>query len=66
MNATRGEDGAGPADWVLALIPIPLVLGLLAAVVSSLSLAVGVGAGSVPASGLVGYALFRTPVAASG
>jgi hypothetical protein len=65
MEAPSGDDGAGPADVVLALIPIPLVLGVLAAVVSSLSLTVAVGAGSVPASGLVGYAMFCTPVGAS-
>lgn len=49
------------ADWLLALIPVPLVLGLAAGVVSSLSLAAAVGAGSVPATGLVGYALFSLP-----
>jgi hypothetical protein len=52
----------GSADWLLALIPVPLVVGLLAGVLSSLSLALAVGAGSVPASGLVGYAMFCTPV----
>jgi hypothetical protein len=56
------EDEPGPADWLLALIPVPLLLGLLAGMLSSLSLALTVGAGSVPASGLVGYALFCTPV----
>jgi len=47
-----------PADWLLALIPAPLVAGLAVGVLSSLSLAATVGAGSVPATGLVGYALF--------
>jgi len=46
------------ADWLLALIPAPLVAGLAVGVLSSLSLAAAIGAGSVPATGLVGYALF--------
>jgi len=56
------EDDPGAADWLLALIPVPLLIGLLAGVLSSLSLALTVGAGSVPASGLVGYAMFCTSV----
>ncbi|QSG08012.1 hypothetical protein [Halapricum desulfuricans] len=50
-----------PADWLLALIPAPLVIGAAVGVVSSLSLATAIGAGSVPATGLVGYALFGLP-----
>lgn len=46
------------ADWLLALIPAPLVAGAVVGAVSSLSLAATIGAGSVPATGLVGYALF--------
>jgi hypothetical protein len=46
---------------LLALIPVPLVVGVVAGVLSSLSLAVAVGAGSLPATGLVGYALFSHP-----
>jgi hypothetical protein len=49
------------ADWLLALIPVPLLVGTVAGLVSSLSLAVAVGAGSLPATGLVGYALFFHP-----
>lgn len=47
------------ADWLLALIPVPLVVGTVAGVLSPLSLAVAVGAGSLPASGLVGYAMLQ-------
>jgi len=47
-----------PADWLLALIPAPLIAGLAVGILSSLSIATTVGAGSVPATGLVGYALF--------
>jgi hypothetical protein len=46
------------ADWLLALIPVTLLGGLAVGWLSSLSLALGAVAGSVPASGLVGYALF--------
>lgn len=49
------------ADWLLALIPLPLLVGVLAGVISSVSMALAVGAGSVPASGLVGYALLCPP-----
>jgi hypothetical protein len=57
------DTSPSPADWLLALIPLPLVLGTVAGVASSLSLATAIGAGSLPASGLVGYALFCTSVA---
>lgn len=54
--------GATSADWLLALIPVTLLAGVLTGMLSSLSMAMAVGAGSVPASGMVGYALFCTPV----
>jgi len=56
------EVSPSPADWLLALIPVPLVLGTVAGLLSPLSLSMAVGAGSVPASGLVGYAMFQTGV----
>ncbi|MFB6189446.1 MAG: hypothetical protein ABEI57_06150 [Halapricum sp.] len=49
------------ADLLLALIPVPLVLGTVAGLLSSLSLAIAVGVGSLPATGLIGYALFAHP-----
>ncbi|MFC5972243.1 hypothetical protein ACFPYI_12955 [Halomarina salina] len=48
-------------DVVLAAIPLTLVLGACAAVVSSLSLVFGLAGGSLPATGMVGYALFVDP-----
>lgn len=52
--------GVTVADWLLALIPASLLLGILAGLVTSLSMMFALGVGSVPASGLVGYALFCT------
>lgn len=49
------------ADLLLALIPVPLLLGTVAGLLSSLSLAIAVGAGSLPATGLIGYALVARP-----
>ncbi|MWG33700.1 hypothetical protein [Halomarina oriensis] len=48
-------------DLVLAAIPLVLVLGTGAAVVTSLSLMFGLAGGSLPATGMVGYALFVDP-----
>lgn len=50
------------ADWLLALIPVTMVAGVLTGLAASLSFATAMGAGSLPASGLVGYALFCGPV----
>jgi len=57
---TESEADLAAADWVLALIPVTLLAGLLAGLVASLSLPLAAGVGSLPASGLVGYALFCT------
>jgi hypothetical protein len=50
------------ADWMLALIPVTLLASILTGMISSLSMTMAVGAGSVPASGMVGYAMFCTPL----
>jgi len=49
------------ADLVLASIAIALALAAFGAVVTSLSVAVAMAAGSVPATGSIGYALFYNP-----
>jgi hypothetical protein len=48
-------------DLVLAAIPLALVFGAGAAIVTSLSLMFGLAGGSLPATGMVGYALFVDP-----
>ncbi|MFD1513606.1 hypothetical protein [Halomarina rubra] len=48
-------------DLVLTAIPLMLVLGAGAAVATSLSLIFGLAGGGLPASGMVGYALFVDP-----
>jgi len=49
------------ADLVLASIAIAMALAAFGAVVTSLSVAVAMAAGSIPASGSIGYALFYNP-----
>lgn len=48
-------------DAVLAAVPAPLAVGALVAAFSSLSVAVALGAGSLVAAGIVGWALFLAP-----
>ena len=49
------------ADLVLVAIALPLVVASLVGVLYSIQLSVAVGAGSIPASGTIGYALFYDP-----
>jgi hypothetical protein len=53
--AARDMDGY---DAVLAAVPAPLAVGALVAVFSSLSVPLALGAGSLVAAGIVGWALF--------
>jgi hypothetical protein len=55
------SDASSRHDFVLAAIPLALVLGTGAAVVTSLSLMFGLAGGSLSATGMVGYALFVDP-----
>jgi hypothetical protein len=48
-------------DLVLASIAVLLLLATVGAVVTPFSVAVALGAGSIPASGSIGYALFYDP-----
>ncbi|MDS0282228.1 hypothetical protein [Haloarcula onubensis] len=50
-----------PADLVLASIAIVMALAAFGAVATSLSVAVAMAAGSIPATGSIGYALFYNP-----
>lgn len=45
-------------DWLLAAIPIPVVIGWVAGASGVLSVPFGVALGSVVAAAVVGYALF--------
>jgi hypothetical protein len=49
------------ADFVLVSIAVTMLLATCGAVVTSLSVAAALGAGSIPASGSIGYALFYNP-----
>lgn len=55
------SDASVRHDVVLATIPLLLVCGAGAAIVTSLSLIFGLAGGSLPATGMVGYALFVDP-----
>jgi hypothetical protein len=50
-----------PADLVLAAVALPMILAALVGFVHSVQLGVALGAGSVPAGGTIGYALFYDP-----
>ncbi|WP_226011014.1 hypothetical protein [Halomicrobium salinisoli] len=49
------------ADLVLLAVAAPMIVASLAAAVTSVQLGLALGAGSVPASGTIGYALFYDP-----
>jgi hypothetical protein len=53
-------------DLVLASIALSMLLASLGAVVTSISLVTALSAGSLPASGSIGYALFYDPPVTSG
>jgi hypothetical protein len=48
-------------DMVLVTIGVSLVLGIAVSAISSVSAIYGLAAGSIPAGGLLGYALFINP-----
>jgi len=48
-------------DLVLATIALTMLLATAGAVVTSISIAAALGAGSIPAGGSIGYALFYDP-----
>ncbi|AAV47905.1 hypothetical protein BDK61_3543 [Haloarcula quadrata] len=53
-------------DLVLASIALSMLLASLGAVVTSLSFVTALSAGSLPATGSIGYALFYDPPVTSG
>ncbi|MEF8828997.1 MAG: hypothetical protein V5A49_08170 [Haloarcula sp.] len=52
-------------DLVLASIALSMLLASLGAVITSISLVTALSAGSLPAGGSIGYALFYNPPGAS-
>lgn len=48
-------------DAVLAVMMLPVALGSVLSVVSSISATLGMGIGGIPALGVLGYALFIDP-----
>jgi len=58
-----GEVSLATADLVLLAMAVPLLLASLVGVVFSVQLGVAMGAGSLPAGGTLGYALFYDPPA---
>jgi len=60
-----GEVSLATADLVLLVMAIPMVLASLVGVVFSVQLGVAMGAGSLPAGGTLGYALFYDPPASN-
>jgi hypothetical protein len=49
------------ADLVLVAVALPMILAAVVGLVHSVQLGLALGAGSVPASGTIGYALFYDP-----
>jgi hypothetical protein len=65
MSVRRPTDGgigsvATPSryDLLLALLPVPLLVGALVTTLFSVPEPLGIGAGAVPSALLLGYALF--------
>ncbi|RRJ32333.1 hypothetical protein [Halocatena pleomorpha] len=48
-------------DAVLAVMMLPMVVGAVVSVVSSISATFGLVAGGIPSLGVLGYALFIDP-----
>lgn len=58
---TGDNASIGVYDLLLVVMPLSLALGGISSLVFSVSAAVGLAGGSIPASGAVGYALFVDP-----
>ena len=54
-------DTLSTADLVLASIALVMTVAAFGAVATSVSVAVAMAAGSIPATGSIGYALFYNP-----
>lgn len=65
VRTTRSEGIGLPTvskyDLLLALLPVPLLLGAFVSAVTSIPTAVGVGAGCVPSGLLFCYAVLIAP-----
>lgn len=48
-------------DVLLLLLPLPLLLGVVGAVLTSVPVAVGAGVGGLPSAALLAYGLFVKP-----
>ncbi|SFG60073.1 hypothetical protein SAMN04488063_2544 [Halopelagius inordinatus] len=48
-------------DALLLLLPLPLLLGVVGAVLTSAPVAVGAGVGGLPSAALLAYGLFVEP-----
>lgn len=48
-------------DVLLLLLPLPLLLGVVGAVLTSAPVAVGAGVGGLPSAALLAYGLFVEP-----
>lgn len=58
---TGSDASIGVYDLLLVVMPLSLALGGISSLVFSVSAAVGLAGGSIPAGGAVGYALFVDP-----
>lgn len=58
-----GDISLATPDLVLVVMAVPMLLASVAGVLSSVQFGIALGAGSVPASGTLGYALFYDPPA---
>ena len=54
-------DTLSTADFVLASIALVMAVAAFGAIATSVSVAVAMAAGSIPATGSIGYALFYNP-----
>ncbi|WP_152040797.1 hypothetical protein [Salinigranum salinum] len=59
-HGTRLDDSRRPSryDLFLALLPVPLLFGLVGGTLTSVPLSTGAGLGSLPSAVLLAYGLF--------
>lgn len=48
-------------DWLLALLPLPMLLGVTAAMLTDVRVVFGVSVGGLPSAAMLAYGLFVDP-----
>lgn len=65
-GATTGPTLASRYDWLLLLLPVPMLLGAVVAASVGVRTAFGVSVGGLPSAAMLAYALFVDPPLSNG